>query len=101
MVWGLRGGDNRLVLVQKDSTHKLIFDNMPPSSLAFPVLKTMKFAPSNFPGRAIVLSENTETKQFLAFGYADSPKAMTILADGDHIIDANLTWSALHTIDAN
>ena len=54
MVWGLREKDNRLVLVQKDSEHKLIFDNIPPSTLAFPEMKTMKFAPTNFPGKAVV-----------------------------------------------
>ena len=73
MVWGLREGDNYLVLVQKDSEHKLIFDNMPPSSLAFPEMKTMKFAPSNFPGKAVVATGYQKTKQTIAFGDIEDP----------------------------
>ena len=51
MVWGLRKSDNGLVLVPKGDKNQLVFDSLTP---AFTNRRTMKLAPSNFPGKAVV-----------------------------------------------
>ena len=49
----------------------------------------MKFAPTNFPGKAIVATSSDQLghgrDQFLIFGDLNDPKAMTIHVEGDHI----------------
>ena len=53
MVWGLRTSDGCLILVKRGSNNQLVFDDLP---LPFKNMKKMKFAPSNFPGKAVVLT---------------------------------------------
>ena len=56
MVWGCRDSDDELVLVPRGDKNQLIFEGLPP---AFQNKKTMKLAPTNRPGKAIVVSYAT------------------------------------------
>ena len=52
-VWGLRESDKRLILVKKGDENQLVFHNLP---IPFQDKKTLKLAPSNFPGKAIIIT---------------------------------------------
>ena len=43
--------DDALVLVDKGDSRQLVFEDLP---LPFTSLRTMKLAPSNYPGRVVV-----------------------------------------------
>ena len=58
-------------------------------------MKTMKFAPSNFPGKAVVATGYKKNDLSIAFGDANDPQAMTIFIDGSNIVNANALYQAL------
>ena len=51
MVWGMRDSDKEVVLVPRGDKNQLVFEGLPP---AFQNRNTMKLAPTNFPGRAVI-----------------------------------------------
>ena len=69
MVWGMRHSDQEVVLVPRGDKDQLVFEGLPP---AFQNKNTMKLAPTNFPGRAVVTTsvKNREDgmEQHISFG---------------------------------
>ena len=69
MVWGMRDSDKEVVLVPRGDKDQLVFEGLPP---AFQNKNTMKLAPTNFPGRAVVTTsiKNREDgmEQHISFG---------------------------------
>ena len=96
MVWGLRKSDNRLVLVPKGDENQLIFDGLPQ---AFSNKKVMKLAPSNFTGKAVVATHKRNhghgMELHVTFGDSNDPNAISIFAEGDHIMNAAIPYNTL------
>ena len=59
----------------------------------------MKLAPSNFPGRAIVMNRFVNTRRgtdlWIRLGDADDPKAISVFVEGDHIHNADYPYTVL------